>query len=283
MTSSVAAARVLLFVPANRAERFDKACASGADAVILDLEDAVGAEQKPKARADVREFLERGRAGGPAVGLRINHPGLPDGIRDLAMLCDMPRWPAFLVLPKVESATEPELIDSLARQSGQATELVCTIESARGLARAPEISAAVGSVKALALGGFDFAADIGAKVGWEPLYFARAALVQAAASARVGVIDTPWGDIADLAGLRDECARLRGMGFTGRLAIHPSHVEPIREAFAPSAAEIDEAREIVGLAASHAGDAVKWRGRMIDEALLRSARRILATALLPTG
>src|SRR2546428_339076 len=151
----VGACRVLLFTPGNRSERFVKAAASGADGVILDLEDAVSLADKDKARATLTDFFSKPQ---PSFGLRVNNIHTPAGVRDLDALVTSKIAPDFIVLPKVESAFEVRLYTKLLSN----IPLVCTIESARGLEAAAQIAAADPTVRALAFGGADLAVD------WRP-------------------------------------------------------------------------------------------------------------------
>ena len=271
-------ARSILFVPGNRPERFSRALSSGADAIVLDLEDAVGSIEKPAARLAVMDYLAAPRSESVRVGVRVNHIGSRDGIADLAALYDSPVSPDFILLPKVEAAAEVELTARLMAEGGKAPEIICTIESARGLLACAAIGSAHPLVTGLALGGADLVADLRAELTWETLFAARCTIVHVASMHAIGAFDVPWFDIRDIAGVGAEAKRVRSLGFTGKLAIHPLHVPGINAAFTPSATEIADAQEILDLAATAGGNAASWRGRMIDEAILRSARRLMSRA-----
>jgi citrate lyase beta subunit len=131
-------------------------------------------------------------------------------------------------------------------------------------------------VQALAVGGLDLCADLGCSFGWEPLLHARSAVVMAAASAGIGAIDMPWFDLQDDSGLAGECQRVRALGYGAKLAIHPRHVAAVNAAFSPSAEERDYAQGVIAAFEAAAGNAFTFRGRMIDEPVIRSARRVLA-------
>jgi (S)-citramalyl-CoA lyase len=135
------------------------------------------------------------------------------------------------------------------------------------------------------LGGADLAADLGAALDWEPLLYARSRLVHAAATTGIAVIDVPHLDLDDKAALREETHRVRNLGFTGKLAIHPDQVAIINECFLPSAAEVAQARRVVALFAAHPGvAALALDGRMLDLPHLRQAENTLARAQrLPPG
>jgi citrate lyase beta subunit len=274
----VAFCRVLLFTPGSRPDRFAKAAATGADGLILDLEDAVSLPGKDAARATLVEHFRaghrRGLAAGQRCGLRVNNIHTAAGVRDLDALVSAAIAPDFVVLPKVESAIEARLY---ARHLPEIP-LVCTIESARGLEAALEIAHADARVRALAFGGVDLAADLRAELAWEPLLYGRSRLVQAAASAGIGLLDVPHLALDDEAALAAECARVKALGFTGKLAIHPKQVEPIRAAFTPTAAEIDRAARMIAALEQAGGNAVEFEGKMLEGPVVRSARRMLALA-----
>jgi citrate lyase beta subunit len=272
--------KALLFTPGTRLERFAKAEATAADGVIIDLEDAVGPGDKDSARNGVADWLRQ--RGAPSrkdflVCLRVNSVYTRAGLRDLLAvveLADAGRAPDVLMMPKVESAQEIELVS---RHLRGAVPLLCLIESAAGLEQAFAIARAP-SVRGLAFGGVDLAANLRCIFAWEPLLAARSRVVQAAASRGLGVLDVPFLDIQDGAGLAAECARAKAMGFNGKLAIHPGQVEAIAAAFTPSAEEVEFARGVLGAYEAAKGGVCTYRGKMIDEPVVASARQVLARA-----
>jgi citrate lyase beta subunit len=284
--------RSLLFTPGNRLDRVPKALAAGADAVILDLEDAVGAADKLASRAAVTAFFaaaEPGLRASAMIGVRVNSLQSELGRADLAALATLPaaQRPDFVVFPKAETVAEPALCMQAFGADAAATSaattasgvgmpaLIAIIESARGVLAAPALAAAPG-VQALAVGGLDLCADLGCSFGWEPLLHARSAVVMAAASAGIGAVDMPWFDLQDDSGLVAECQRVRALGYGAKLAIHPRHVADVNAAFSPSAEERDYAQGVIAAFEAAAGNAFTFRGRMIDEPVIRSARRVLA-------
>ena len=280
--TDLAHCRALLFTPGNRAERFAKAAATGADALILDLEDAVAAPAKDEARAILIEHF-RGdfRAGlGPQQlkGLRVNNIHTGPGLRDLDALASSGVVPDFVMVPKVESAFEVRLYARHLEGAQAAIGLVCLIESARGLEAAVEIAQADPRVRVLAFGGVDLAADLRAELAWEPLLYGRSRLVQAAASAGLGLLDVPHLALDDAAALRTDCQRVKALGFTGKLAIHPKQVAPIVEAFTPTAAEVDRATRMIAALEQAGGNAVEFEGKMLEGPVVKAARRVLALA-----
>lgn len=270
----LAVARTLLFTPADRPERFAKAAASGADGVILDLEDAVGLPHKDAARANVLDALAAPTVGprGFAWAVRLNHVTTPAGLADLLALGAAPTVPRIVVLPKTESVTEVDVAVAHLSRDGVAPTVIALLESGRGLSAAEAI-AAHPAVAALAFGGVDLAADLCAELSWEPMLFARGRLVQAAATAHIPAIDVPSVEIHDSAALERETRAVKSLGFTGKLAIHPAQIPVIEAVFTPTPDELDQAKRIVAAAEAAGGNAVQLDGKMIDVPVVKAALR----------
>lgn len=251
-----------LFVPANRPERFEKAAASGADAVILDLEDAVAAPAKEAARAALRlDFTDR------PVFVRINAAGTPWHADDLAAVARMPF--AGIMVPKAENSAA---LMAISGRLGPGKRLVALIESALGLANARAV-AAVPAVGRLAFGSIDFCADLGSAHTRQALLSARHEIVLASRLAGlVPPLDGVTTVVDDPAVAADDARYARELGFGGKLAIHPRQIEAIRAGFLPDAAEIAWARKVL-----ESGDgAAAVDGAMVDEPVRIRARSILA-------
>ena len=262
-------ARSLLFVPADRPERFAKAQASGADAVILDLEDAVAPAAKAAARAAVADWLVAGRA--PVI-LRINGFASAPFADDLALLA-LPGVSAVM-LPKAERA------DDLAqlRVVAPSLALLPLIETAAGIDRLREIAGAPG-VQRLIFGAIDLQLDLGISGDGEELLLFRSQLVLASRLAQLAPpVDGVCTAIDDAAALRTEARRARRLGFGAKLCIHPRQVAVVNEAFAPDAAEIAWAQSVVAAVARSAGAAIAVDGRMVDKPVLLRARWLLEHA-----
>jgi citrate lyase beta subunit len=275
---SLDAARAFLFTPANRPDRFPKAAATGADALILDLEDAVALSGKDAARTnlvahfggDWRAALARGQR----CGLRVNNLHTAAGLADLEAIARAALRPDFVLVPKVESAFEMRLY---ARHLPDVP-LLAAVESARGVEAAIDIATADPAVQGLVFGGADLAVDLRAALAWEPLYAARARIVQAAAIAGIAAVDVPHFALDDADALAEEARRAKAMGFTGKLAIHPKQIAPIVAVFTPTDAEVAEAREIVAALAAAGGNVVEHRGKMVEGPVVKAAERVLALA-----
>lgn len=271
-------ARCLLFTPANRPERFSKAKELGADGIIIDLEDAVSLPQKEDARKIVIDFL-KGRKPDKSFlyAVRINSIRTRPGLKDLIALCDTDLRPDLLVLPKTESAQEINIINELLAPHN--VPLLPLIETALGMGEAQAIAHAK-NVVGLIFGGADYSADIGATMEWEPLYAARTHLVRAAASAGITSVDVPYLHLKDPddSGVIEETKKVKALGYTCKLAIHPKHIQPILKTLSPSSEEIAQATRVVSAYENAQGNACELDGKMIDVPVYRSAKRILALA-----
>lgn len=290
-------ARSWLFVPGDRPDRYQKALQCGADALILDLEDSVAEGAKGDARHEVRKFLKQSAADRPRIWVRINPLDTAHSRYDLAAVT--PAAPAGIVLPKATSVRDvSRLADMLGVMEASAglpdrslgilpivTETPLSIFSLGGYVGAPE------RLVGLTWGAEDLSAAIGASTArdqagaFTPLYeMARALTLAGAAGAGVAGIETVYPDFRDEEGLRAYAARGRRDGFVGMMAIHPSQVAAINEAFTPSSAEIAQARDIVSLFEQHPGAGVlALDGKMVDAPHLAQARRILARTPDPTS
>jgi citrate lyase beta subunit len=267
--NSVAAISSILFVPGSRPDRFAKALATNADLICIDLEDAVPSTAKAEAR---RHAIEALNGGDTRIALRINAIATEDGMRDLLALKESGAAPT-LFLPMVESARDVAIVAGALAAADLA--IVPLVESAAALRAAHDIAGAP-QVAAMMFGGGDLSAELGVELAWEPLAAARAHFVLASAGRGLGIIDVPFVRLDDTAGLEEESARARALGFTAKAAIHPAQVEPIRRAFRPSGSEIEEARD--ALKAFHAGGgrAVRHQGRMLEAPVMRRYQAILA-------
>ncbi|WP_240274628.1 HpcH/HpaI aldolase/citrate lyase family protein [Mycobacterium ulcerans] len=266
--------RSLLFTPATKTQHYLAAAAVHAEALILDLEDSVAPRDKAQARRDALNFLCTTTPAKTMAAIRVNAPDTLDGWRDLTALLDSAADPDFLMLPKVQSAAEIGLVKRLLRQSQKTTRLIATAETAV-VAANPDCALDPRLVDAVIFGSADMAADLGAEPSAAVVRHARSTILSHAAAAKIPVIDAPVFDIDDIPGLRQAVREAVAEGFAGKAAIHPDHVALINSGFLPGQSEINWAREV--LKSAHAG-AGSVGGRMVDEAMARRARGILARA-----
>lgn len=257
-----------LFVPGDRSDRFAKAQASGADTVVIDLEDAVSPDHKAHARACTATALEQGTF---RACLRINGADSQWFEDDLRLL----QLPGVMtvMLPKAET------LDSLAAVRAAvaaSTSLIPIIESARGLAAAETLAGCTGVLR-LAFGSVDFQHDLGIDGDGEELLFARSHLVFASRLADVEApIDGVTLAVNDAEQARVDALRARRLGFGGKLCIHPAQLTPVRAAFQPDASSIDWAQGVLAIAASSGQGAAIHEGKLIDKPVIDRARAILA-------
>ncbi len=262
-------ARSYLFVPGNRPDRFAKAVASGADAVIIDLEDAVPFADKTAARNAVAGWLNPQQ---PVV-IRIN--GVETAwSRDDLTLCRMPGV-AAIMLPKTAGIEHLRHVEELL---GQKVRILPLVETASGFANALEI-ARDGAVERLVFGAIDFQLDLGIQGDGEELLYFRSQLVLVSKLAGIGApVDGINTEIDDPARLRADTQRARRLGFGGKLCIHPKQVPQVNECFRPSAAEVSWAAHILEVAEAAGGAAVADNGQMIDRPVILRAESILREA-----
>lgn len=261
-----AAPRSYLFVPGDRPERFDKAWASEADAVILDLEDAVAPERKAAARSAVAGWLDPSRP----VWIRINAAEAPGWHDDLSLL----RRPgvAGVVVPKAEDLPPPLLTLATERDIG----LIALVETALGIHRAVALARTPGVVR-LAFGSIDFQVDLGIEGDDDALLFFRSQLVLASRLAELPApIDGVTVATGDADALQRDTARSRRLGFGAKLCIHPAQVDAVHRGFSPSAAERDWAERVIAAMQASGGAAVAVDGKMVDRPVLLRAQRLAA-------
>lgn len=268
LTARVASGQAFLFVPGHRPDRFASAVASGADDIIIDLEDAVAPEMKPAARENVREWRARGGEG----IVRINGPSSAWYQEDLAMLRDRP---CVVMLPKAES---PKQIADVLGRLPTGSCVLPIVETALGVVEAPSICGAPG-VSRVAFGNGDLANDLGIEHDdREALTYARSALVVASAARRIpSPIDGVTTRVDDEQRLVEDTCYAAALGFTAKLCIHPRQVAVVHARLTPSAEQVHLARQIVA-AASRGASVTTVAGEMIDKPIVDRARKLLDRA-----
>jgi citrate lyase subunit beta / citryl-CoA lyase len=267
--------RSYLFVPGNRPDRFDKALASGAHRVIVDLEDAVPPEQKPAARDMVRRWLTSSSV--PAdrhVVLRINAATTPWFAGDVE-LCRVPGV-AAVMLAKAEGVESLELLR-------HGPPVVALIESALGFRNLRAIAAAP-NVQRLAFGAIDFQLDMGMRATYDELIHFRSELVLSSRLAGLQApIDSPSTSIDNDEIVANEALAASRLGFGAKLCIHPRQVQSVNRGFLPTGAEVDWARRVIEASERSQGAALALDGQMIDRPVLLRARAMLESETAPTA
>lgn len=279
------APRSLLFVPADSGHKIEKALATAADVVILDLEDAVAPSAKNEARRLASDVLRRERS--KRIAIRINAYGTPDHHHDIAAIGGLAA--DIVMLPKCECATDINrlcaqlsVLEAAAGTEIGVTAIVPLVTETASALGALDYRSATARLAALAFAGEDLSADLGVTArdesGMNPiLEDARRAVAIAASAAGVSAIDTPFPNPRDNEGLAAEASTGARLGYTGKMCIHPGQIEVVHAAFQPSDATIAWAEAVVGAFASAPAEGVTLLdGKMIDRAHLRLAERHLA-------
>ena len=280
--------RSMLFLPGNTPNIIINGAILGADAVILDLEDAVAPAEKDSARILVRNAIRYMGFGACDVIVRINAIDTPFWQKDLDAI--IPQKPAMIMPPKVSCAQDVLAVDAyisrLEEKLGlekNTVALIPLIETALGVENAFAIASATKRVKAIFLGGEDLTADLHCKRTKEgnEINYARCRMVCAARAAGIEVYDTPFTDVNDDEGIYTDALYAKSLGFTGKSAISPRHVNAINEVFSPSPKDIDYAYEVmeaIRVAKEQGKGAVALRGKMIDAPIVARAQQTIAMA-----
>jgi citrate lyase subunit beta/citryl-CoA lyase len=286
--------RSLLFAPADSAKKLDKALGSGADAVIIDLEDSITPERKAAAREGAASFLREAVKSTTRPRLLVRVNGLQTGLTDDDLDAIVPARPDAIMLPKAEGGaaithadaklTAREAIHGL--DDGHIKIAAIATETAASLFLAGTYRNSSPRLFGLTWGAEDLSAELGAEANrdhdgnfLDPYRLARALCLAGAAAARVDAIDTVYVDFRNDAGLRRECEEARRDGFTAKMAIHPGQVQAINAAFTPTPEALATARAIVAAFASAPGaGTIGLKGVMYDRPHLARAMRLLKQA-----
>ncbi|MCD9623451.1 HpcH/HpaI aldolase/citrate lyase family protein [Rhabdothermincola salaria] len=283
MSDDLRPRRSVLYMPGANERALEKAKTIPADALILDLEDAVAPDAKPDARDRVCAAVQSGAYGSKELAIRVNGIGTQWHEADIAAAAAA--GPDAVLVPKVNSADEVRTLVAALEAAGapERTALWAMLETPVAVLHAAEIVGAHDRLAVVVMGTNDLVKELRAQhvPGREPLRHGLQACLLAARMADKVILDGVYNDIADAEGFAAECAQGRQFGFDGKTLIHPSQVEPCNEAFAPTAAEIESAGEIIAAfeEATAAGrGVVTVNGRMIENLHVDEARRVLAQA-----
>lgn len=287
MKNNLTALRSLLYVPGNSEKMILKARESVADALILDLEDSIVPEQKLEARATVVRALREMNFGDKDVFVRINPLTTEFGLED-ARAVAAAGAPGIL-LPKAERVDDVTSLAPILQSRNWAgaqtvhdvKHLLLLIETPRGVFAARELAEASELVGGVIFGSADLSRELGCTLSEDEaeVFYARSHVLLAARAAGVAAYDSPHFGIADFEGLQRRCQAARRLGYDGKTAIHPAHLETLNEVFAPTASELANAERIVNaLVAAPGRGAIVLDGKMIDQVHLATARKVLAQA-----
>lgn len=286
--------RSLLFIPGNRASWMPKAAASGADAVVFDLEGALPYDEKDSGRRSVREVLDTADPAGPAVFVRVNdsHANRALQLADLDVVVGPGL--AGVLLPQVRGVDEVQRLDEALTEletargvAAGSVALMPLMETPQALYSAFQIATCASRIAYMGAG-ISRRGDIARTMGyrWTPegletLYFRSKVLLEVRAAGVPNPLSGMWGDVADLDGLRRLADQTRDIGYEGMMVIHPTHVPVVNEVFSPSAADVQRWREIVAAMADGLREgrgAIRLHGEVVDEAHVKTAEQGLARA-----
>ena len=279
--------RSILFTPGNNMRMIQKIPTLIADAVVLDLEDSIPIADKDTARVFIRDSLESAGSGSAEVYVRVN--GLVTGFTAEDCSFVVQKGLAGIVLPKVESKKDvlesEKIIEQMESERGleDATPLIATIETAKGVMNAYEIASASQRVVAMGFGAVDYTRDMGTSLSKEgtELFVPRSIVAIAAKAAGVQALDTVFIDLADEQGLIKDSQTARQLGFKGKFLIHPCQIDPVNKVFSPSLREVEYARKVASTfreAEAKGLGATSLEGRMIDIPVHQQAKELIALA-----
>lgn len=267
--------RSMLCTPATSPDRYAKCHRSGADICLVDLEDSVSARRKKEARSEAGAFFSSALGATRHCAIRINSLTESEGLRDLLAIQDYPVKPAIVLVPKVESPRDLEIVEQVLLPRCPGVELFAVLETPLGVERAAQIAAGSGSLRALIFGAADYAAWLGIDVDWEPLVHARARVVNGAHAAGVHVIDSPTFELTDTKATQREAELALALGFSGKIALNPAQVTVINEVFSPGMEQLERAARVVEAARCSADDVTTVDGGMLGRPFFEASRRLL--------
>ncbi len=271
--------RSFIFSPGLKPDMYPKALASGADIVCVELEDGIAPKDKDSARDHALKLFEQPQAAdGVERIVRINCLREAFGLADVQAVLATQTPPPALMLPKVRTADEIQLLDELLTERGHDTRLHIIIETNAALEAAVDIAQCSSRIDALFFGGVDMAAELRCENAWQPLLYARSRVVHAAASAGIDVIDVPFLDLNDQDGMLEAAQQAKSLGFSGKGSIHPKQIPLLNEVFTPNPDEIARARRIIKTFEEADTGLVVIDGKLIEKPVLRDMHRIVAIA-----
>jgi len=270
-----------LFVPGNQRNKIEKALSMNCDVVILDLEDAVPIDEKQKAREIVNDALKNMEWKNIKKCVRINDLNSKFWLQDVIEISK--NEPDIIMIPKVKSSTDILILDRILSNiennfNLKKIQLIPIIETIEGLKNIYEISRSSERILGITMGIADFCAEIGCEEDERIVEYLRFQVILAASYSNIQAIDKAYLNIRDIEGLEKEAKMAKKLGFTGKLAIHPSQIEIINKVFTPSVQEIERARKMLEAyeEAKRKGiGVISYEGEMVDEAIIKRIRKIL--------
>ena len=275
--------RSVLYMPGSNARAQEKAKSLPCDGIIFDLEDATAPDAKAAARETVCASVQNGGYGGRELIVRVNALDTPWGRDDVAAAAKA--GPDAILLPKVEHAEQVKALESLMLQHGAPakTSIHCMMETPLGILNAKEIAGASRRIACLVMGTSDLTKDLHARHTRErlPMLTSLGVCLLAARAYGLSILDGVYLDLNDADGFKASCAQGLELGFDGKTLIHPSQIEPCNEVFSPSAAEIEQARKIIGAheqAQKEGKGVVLVDGKLVENLHVENAKRLVGMA-----
>ncbi|MEU1691451.1 CoA ester lyase [Streptomyces hirsutus] len=268
--------RAWIITPGLHRDRFVGAQKSGAAVAVVDIEDSVALLDKQTARTASESFFALPH---PlcTLGIRMNSLTTIDGIKDLVALAAYTARPDLIVVPKVDSPRDIELVAAALDTDGYTPDIWALIESPRAFDTLPAIMRA-DRLGGVIFGSADYAASVRCGLGWDALRYARSALINAATAANIPAIDAPTWELDDPGILRRDAERAKELGFYGKGCVHPRHVQVINDVFTPTTEEIAQARAIVAAADASGGTVTTVDGQMRGTPFFNAARVLVTEA-----
>ena len=266
--------RSILFLPTDKIERLPKALGSGADKVIFDLEDGLAHNKKNIGRSNFADLASNNYNGQPdKFLLRINALDTEEYKEDIKMLKSLSSLPYSIAIPKIESADECR---TFLEDLGKRILILPQIETPRGIANIEQWDCTNIEFSGIGFGSADYCASTGGDMGKASLAYGRGKIINAAALYNTLALDGVWLDFRDPDGCKEETLYVKSMGFSGRFAIHPDQINPIHDAYRPTAQELEWAKGVLEEAKSAGTGAFKYQGKMVDAPVLAVARSIIS-------
>ena len=264
--------RSILFLPTDKIERLPKALGSGADNVIFDLEDGLAHDKKNIGRSNFADLASNNYNGQPdKFLLRINALDTEEYKEDIKMLKSLSSLPYSIAIPKIESADECRtFLEDLGKR------ILILPETPRGIANIEQWDCTNIEFSGIGFGSADYCASTGGDMGKASLAYGRGKIINAAALYNTLALDGVWLDFRDPDGCKEETLYVKSMGFSGRFAIHPDQINPIHDAYRPTAQELEWAKGVLEEAKYAGTGAFKYQGKMVDAPVLAVARSIIS-------
>ncbi|GAB2876676.1 CoA ester lyase [Microbulbifer echini] len=265
----------LLFTPGNKPTTFSKAEETGANGIIVDLEDSVSTKDKQISRDNAVRYLSK--SSDIVNILRINHLTTNDGLKDILAVTEKKLYLDAVLYPKTESPNDIYQLSQLLSQTYDEIALIALIETAQGTVNLHNIVRdSPAQLQALMFGAADYASALNCDGSIQALLLARMKIVESSAMKNLTCYDSPYFDFNDNHGLMNELKTVKSLGFNGKAAIHPKQINQIKSAFKPTLEQYVQAKEIVETYNKASGEACQYKGKMIDKPVYQKSMQVIS-------